>query len=52
MVLELWYSDHCNEEGEFINFDSYMIPTEDLASLDEQEGVYAYQRLTTVLFYR
>ena len=20
------YSDHCNEEGEFINFDSYMIP--------------------------
>ena len=26
------YSDHCNEEGEFINFDSYMIPTEDLGA--------------------
>jgi len=28
------YSDHCNEEGEFINFDSYMLPTEDLVNLD------------------
>lgn len=25
------YSDHCNEDGEFINFDSYMIPSEDLS---------------------
>ena len=26
------YSDHINEDGEFINFDSYMIPTEDLGA--------------------
>ena len=32
------YSDHCNEEGEFINFDSYMLPTEDLVNLDSTPG--------------
>jgi len=26
------YSDHCTEDGEFINFDSYMIPTDDLGA--------------------
>jgi len=32
------YSDHCNEEGEFINFDSYMIPTEDLGANSAMKG--------------
>merc|ERR1712057_71483 len=32
------YSDHINEDGEFINFDSYMIPTEDLGANSAKKG--------------
>ena len=32
------YSEHINEDGEFINFDSYMIPTEDLGANSAKKG--------------
>lgn len=33
------YSYHCNDEGEFINFDSYMVPTDDLLE-GNHEGIF------------
>jgi len=36
------YSDHCNEEGEFISFDSYMVPSEDLLDVADadHQGIF------------